>query len=105
MLLELLAADIERIEGIGAVGTVFEKVFFGLRCFSIDLFLRKPLRPCSTPADWMARIRSSLFCRLKYGIRRCFPTKPWLRLCQSSFLLYTHNTQADINNVTYRLLR
>lgn len=31
MLLELLAADIERIEGIGAVGTVFKKVFFGLR--------------------------------------------------------------------------
>ena len=28
---ELLAADVERIEGIGAVGTVFEKVFFGLR--------------------------------------------------------------------------
>ena len=31
MLWELLAADIERIEGIGAVGTVLEKVFFGLR--------------------------------------------------------------------------
>lgn len=31
MLWELLAADIERVEGIGAVGTVFEKVFFGLR--------------------------------------------------------------------------
>ena len=30
MLWELLAADIERIEGIGAVGTVLEKVFFGL---------------------------------------------------------------------------
>ena len=28
---ELLAADIERVEGIGAVGTVFEKIFFGLR--------------------------------------------------------------------------
>ena len=27
MLWELLAADIESIEGIGAVGTVFEKVF------------------------------------------------------------------------------
>ncbi len=27
MLWELLAADIERIEGIGAIGTVFEKVF------------------------------------------------------------------------------
>ena len=27
MLWELLAADIERIEGIGAVGTVFEKIF------------------------------------------------------------------------------
>ncbi len=27
MLWELLAADIERNEGIGAVGTVFEKVF------------------------------------------------------------------------------
>ena len=31
MLWELLAADIEGIEGIGAVGTVFEKVFFGLQ--------------------------------------------------------------------------
>ena len=28
VLWELLAADIERIEGISAVGTVFEKVFF-----------------------------------------------------------------------------
>ena len=31
MLWKLLAADIESVEGIGAVGTVFEKVFFGLR--------------------------------------------------------------------------
>ena len=31
MLWKLLAADIEGIEGIGAVGTVFEKVFFGFR--------------------------------------------------------------------------
>ena len=31
MLWELLAADIEGVEGIGAVGTVFEKVFFGFR--------------------------------------------------------------------------
>ena len=31
MLWELLAADIEGVEGIGAVGTMFEKVFFGLR--------------------------------------------------------------------------
>ena len=31
MLWEFLAADIEGVEGIGAVGTVFEKVFFGLR--------------------------------------------------------------------------
>ena len=34
MLWELLAADIERIEGIGAVGSMVEKVFFGLRLFS-----------------------------------------------------------------------
>ena len=27
MLWELLTADVERVEGIGAVGTVFEKVF------------------------------------------------------------------------------
>ena len=33
MLWELLAADVERVEGIGAVGTVFEKVFFGLWLF------------------------------------------------------------------------
>ena len=31
MLWELLAADVEGVEGIGAIGTVFEKVFFGLR--------------------------------------------------------------------------
>ena len=31
MLWELLAADIEGVEGIGAIGAVFEKVFFGLR--------------------------------------------------------------------------
>ena len=34
MLWKLLAADIECFEGIGAVGTVLEKVFFGLRLFS-----------------------------------------------------------------------
>ena len=27
MLWELFAADVERVEGIGAVGTVFEKIF------------------------------------------------------------------------------
>ena len=31
MLWELLAANIQRIEGIGAVGAVFKEVFFGLR--------------------------------------------------------------------------
>ena len=44
-------------------------------CFSMDLFLRKPLRPRSTLADRMARIKSSLFWRLKYGMRRCLPAK------------------------------
>ena len=39
MLWELLAADIECIEGIGAVGTVFEKVFFGLRLLFHGLVL------------------------------------------------------------------
>ena len=33
MLWELLAADIEGIEGIGAIGAVFEKVFFGFGLF------------------------------------------------------------------------
>ena len=39
MLWELLAADIEGVEGIGAVGTVFEKVFFGLRLLLHGLVL------------------------------------------------------------------
>ena len=34
MLWELLAADVEGIEGIGAVGTVFEEVFLRFRLFS-----------------------------------------------------------------------
>lgn len=39
MLWELLAADVERVEGIGAVGTVFEKGFFGLRLLFLGLVL------------------------------------------------------------------
>ena len=31
MLWDYFAADIEDVEGIGVVGMVFEKVFFGLR--------------------------------------------------------------------------
>ena len=31
MLWEFFAADVEGVEGIGAVGTMFEKIFFGLR--------------------------------------------------------------------------
>lgn len=39
MLWELLTADIEGVEGISAVGTVFEKVFFGLRLLLHGLVL------------------------------------------------------------------
>ena len=39
MLWELFAADIEGVEGIGAVGTVLEKVFFGLRLLLHRLIL------------------------------------------------------------------
>ena len=39
MLWELLAADIERIEGIGAIDTVSEEVFFGLRLLFHGLVL------------------------------------------------------------------
>ena len=39
MLWELLVADVERVEGIGAVGTVFKKVFFGLRLLFHGLVL------------------------------------------------------------------
>lgn len=39
MLWELLAADVGRIEGISAVSTVFEEVFFGLRLLLHGLVL------------------------------------------------------------------
>ena len=41
----------------------------------MDLFLRKPLRPRSTPADWMARIRSSLFWRFEVRHKALLPGK------------------------------
>ena len=41
MLWKLLAADVEGIEDIGAVSTVFEKVFFGLRLLFHGLVLAK----------------------------------------------------------------
>ena len=43
MLWELLAVDVQRIEGIGAVGTVFEKVFFGLRLLLHGLVLSEAI--------------------------------------------------------------
>lgn len=52
MLRKFFAPNIQRIEGIRAIGAVLEKVFFW---FGILLggffFLQKPLRPRSTPAD------------------------------------------------------
>ena len=45
MLWELLAVDIERVESIGAVGTMFEKVFFGLRLLFHRLVLAEAVAP------------------------------------------------------------
>ena len=45
MLWELLAADIERVESIGAVGTVFEKVFFGLQLLLHRLVFAEAVAP------------------------------------------------------------
>ena len=42
---EFLAADIEGIEGIGAVGAVFEKVFFGLRLLLHTFVLAEAVAP------------------------------------------------------------
>ena len=58
---EFFAADVESIEGIGAVCAVFKEVFFCLGEFFAPLSFLKPLRPRVTPADWMAKIKSSLF--------------------------------------------
>ena len=74
MVWKFLGSDVEGIESVGAVGAVFEQVFFALGKFLAGLvfaviakrFQRKnPLRPRLTPADCMARIKSSLFERLK----------------------------------------
>ena len=39
MLWELFAANVEGVEGIGSVGTVFEEIFFGLRLLLHGLVL------------------------------------------------------------------
>ena len=43
MLWELLAVDVERIEGISVIGTVFEKVFFGFRLLLHGLVLSEAI--------------------------------------------------------------
>ena len=45
MLWELLAAYVEGVEGIGAIGAVFEKVFFGLRLLLQRLVLAEAVAP------------------------------------------------------------
>ena len=106
MIREFLCTDVECIESVGAVGAVFEQVFFGLRkilawlVFAViaKRFQRKnPLRPRLPPADCMARIKFSLFERLKNGTRRCLPAKPWLMsryfsLCRIGIPRYTAST-------------
>ena len=42
MLREFLAADVEGVEGIGAVGAVLEEVFFRLGLFLHGLVLAEP---------------------------------------------------------------
>ena len=42
---EFLAADVEGIEGVGAVGAVFEQVFFGLGEFFAGLILAEVVAP------------------------------------------------------------
>ena len=76
-------SDVERIERVGAVGAVFEECSFSAGyesgkpmtsdSASFSLFFLNPFLPRLTPAAWMDRIRSSLFCRLKNGIRRRLP--------------------------------
>ena len=45
MLWELLATDIEGVEGIGAVGAVFEKVFLGFGLLLHALVLAEAVAP------------------------------------------------------------
>ena len=45
MLWKLLASDVERVESIGAIGSVFEKVFLGLRVLFHRLVLSETVAP------------------------------------------------------------
>ena len=49
MLGEFLATDVESIECIGAVGAVFEQVFFGLSEFFTAFVLAEAIAPASDP--------------------------------------------------------
>ena len=75
MLWELLAADIERIEGIGAIGTVFEKVFFGLRLLLHRLVLAEAVATSLHSCGLDGEDKVIVVWRLKYGISRCLPAK------------------------------
>ena len=75
---ELFRADVEGVKASVPSVRCSRRSSSDSASFSPDLSLWKPLRPRLTPADWTARIRSSLFERLKNGMSRCLPAKPWL---------------------------
>lgn len=75
---EFLTADIKRVEASEPSVRCSRRSSSYSANFSPDLSLLKPLRSLETPDDWMARIRQGLLERLKNGMRRCLPTKPWL---------------------------
>ena len=75
---ELFAADVEGIEGVGAVGAVFEQVFFGLGEFFAGLILAEAVATIGDAGSLDGVIRYSLLKRSKNGMRRFLPAKPAL---------------------------
>lgn len=73
---ELLAADVEGIESIGAVGAVFEQVFFRFGEFLARLVLAEAVAPSAHSCRLDGKDKVGLLLRLKKDMRRCLPAKP-----------------------------
>ncbi|WP_289818673.1 hypothetical protein [uncultured Muribaculum sp.] len=54
MIWEFFAADEKSIESVGAVGAVFEEVFFGFRKFLAGLVFAEAVATAADPADCKA---------------------------------------------------
>ena len=75
---EFLAADVESIESVGAVGAVFEEVFFGLGKFFAAFVFAEAVAAAAHAGCLNGEDKVVVILAVEERHKRCLPANPWL---------------------------